>query len=379
MTAFRTTATMALLAFSVAWAAPAAAADSRGAESQRAKDRPRHAAPKPAAKRKQPPRADAKRKRSASAPAKPQGTNAAPRNVAPSTDTQSKIARAGDYNFAIQHAGLTRTYRLHVPPGYTQAAAPPLLVALHGGLDGARPGAAAMHGLVAKADREGFILVLPTASGSATTEKRSTWNAGHCCGSARDANVDDVGFIRQVVDNVFGQVSINRDRIYGVGMSDGAMMAYRLACEMPGVFRAIVTVAGTDNTRQCVPDKPVSVLHIHARDDTQVPFNGGVEPRAIDPKVSFASVQATVAKWAALNGCEAAPKRILDTAGAYCEANSWCRGKAEVQLCVTDRGGHSWPGVKLTDRPTDRPTDSRQTPSQALDATNVMWSFLSRH
>ena len=98
----------------------------------------------------------------------------------------------------------------------------------------------------------------------------ATWNAGNCCGGARDQNVDDVGFIRQIVANLTRQMNVDRQRIYATGMSNGGLMSYRLACEMSDVFKAIAPVAGTDNTRSCTPKQPVAVLHIHARNDTHV-------------------------------------------------------------------------------------------------------------
>jgi polyhydroxybutyrate depolymerase len=74
----------------------------------------------------------------------------------------------------------------------------------------------------------------------------------------------------------------------------------------------------------------------------------------------------TAARWAQLDGCAAQPRHILDKDGAYCEAYGYCRGQAQVQLCVTATGGHSWPGGKT------------RGASQALSATDLMWEFFSR-
>jgi polyhydroxybutyrate depolymerase len=293
----------------------------------------------------------------------------APQAAAPkaSTDTESRIAKPGDHAFSIQHGAAARTYRVHVPTRYDPATPAPLLVALHGeraNMD--QQAADAYYGLIGKSEREGFLLVFPSAL---ATQKSASWNAGNCCGSARDGSVDDVGFIRQVVTNVFRQASVDRNRIYAVGMSNGAMMAYRLACEMPEVFKAVAAVAGTDNTRECNPGNPVAVLHIHARNDARAPFDGGPSGADKSEVAGYTSVPATMAKWARLNGCTAQPKRTLEQGGAYCEAHSYCRGKAEVQLCVTDTGGHSWPGGKAL--PGEAP------PSRSISATNVMWDFFS--
>ncbi len=289
------------------------------------------------------------------------------------TDTGASITKAGDYSFTIQHDGLTRMYRVHVPASYKPAMPTPLLVALHGGGGNMDYQAKdAYYGQIAKSESEGFVAVFPNGYSKLKSGKFATWNAGNCCGGARDENVDDVGFIRKVVANVTHQLNIDRNRIYATGMSNGGMMAYRLACDMSDVFKAVAPVAGTDNTYHCSPRNPVSVLHIHARDDSHVLFNGGAGPDTPDKSkvANFTSVPDTVSKWARLNGCAATPRRILDTAGAYCEVYSPCKDKAEVQLCVTETGGHSWPGAEKT---------RGEPASQAISANDVMWDFFDRH
>jgi polyhydroxybutyrate depolymerase len=287
----------------------------------------------------------------------------------PSTDTESRITRPGDYSFAIQQDGRTRTYRLHVPPGYAVSEPAPLVVALQGTTD--QQDSDGLAALATESDRQGFVVVFPEAYRESARGKPVAWNAGNCCGDAREQKVNDVGFVNAVVMNVFRQMSIARYHIYAAGMSDGGMMAYRLACDLPHVFKAVASVAGTDNTAACTPDKPVSVLHIHARNDTRVPFNGAQAMPGSSKAANFSSARQTVSKWAELNGCMETPRPILDKAGASCEAYSYCRAQAEVQLCATDTGGHSWPGA--TGR---RGPDS---PSQALSATKVMLSFFKAH
>jgi polyhydroxybutyrate depolymerase len=282
----------------------------------------------------------------------------------PSTDTHSAITKPGDYAFAIQQDGHTRTYRVHVPPGYTPSEPAPLVVGLRAGSDGADGND--FYGLTREADQQGFIAVLADAWRPAGQRASAGWNAGTCCGAPA---VNDVGFIETVVNNVFGQLSISRQHIYAAGMSDGGMMAYRLACELPHVFTAVASVAGTDNTVACTPDKPVSVLHLHARNDRRMPFEGGADPLD-NAKVRITSAPQTAAKWAKLDGCQETPQPVLQQAGAMCEAYTYCRGQAEVRLCATDTGGHSWPGALK---------HGAETPSQALSATHAIWAFFSTH
>ena len=362
-----------LAACGLAFVAPPAAAQHASTPQPAGKQQPKKkpAPKKPVSKKPAPSKKPQKKKpapRAQKAPAKPQPR--APQAAAPkfSTDTESTLTRPGDHAFAIQHGGLTRTYVVHVPPSYNLASPAPLVLLLHGGAANAdMVGNEPAYGIKTKSDREGFIAVFPNGSG-----QPASWNAGDCCGAARAQNVDDVGFIRQVVTHVFRQMSIERGRIFAAGFSDGGMMVYRLACEMPEVLKAVVSVAATDRTRTCNPGNPVSVLHIHAKNDPQVPFAGAARPdAAAQPATPRAiSVPDTAAKWAQLNGCAAQPRHILDKDGAYCEAYSYCRGQAEVQLCATDSGGHSWPGGK--------PSRGVASGSQALSATNLMWDFFSR-
>lgn len=278
----------------------------------------------------------------------------------------------GDHRFTLQHDGLTRAYRVHVPAGYSAAAPAALLVALHGGGGNMDYQADdSKYGLITKSEREGFVVVFPNGYSKLDSGKFASWNAGRCCAAARDSKVDDVGFIREVVSRVMAQLNIDRGRVYATGMSNGGMMAYRLACEMSDVFVAVAPVAGTDNTVDCKPARAVSVLHIHAKDDTHVLFNGGAGPDSVAKRLvtEYVSVADSVAKWVQLDGCVAVPKRVLDKPGAYCEVHAACRDGARVQLCVTEYGGHSWPGgVKAR---------AVEAPSKAISANDVMWEFFS--
>jgi polyhydroxybutyrate depolymerase len=232
-----------------------------------------------------------------------------------------------------------------------------------------------LYGQITTSEAEGAIVVFPNGFSRLPGGKLATWNAGNCCGPARDRNIDDVGFIRAVVADVSSRWKVDRSRIYATGMSNGAMMAYRLACDAADVFTAIAAVAGTDNTRECRPSRPVAILHIHARDDTHVLFNGGAGPDSVraEAVTDYVSVPRTIDKWAQLDGCTGDARRVLDKPGAYCELRASCGAGSRVQLCVTESGGHSWPGGRKARR------GPLPEPSHAISANEAMWKFFDGH
>ena len=277
------------------------------------------------------------------------------------------IAGPGDYRFSFVHDGVERLYLVHVPKSYHPGRPAPMLIAFHGGGGNADFQANdSKYGLIGKSEEAGFIAVFPNGYSRSPNGMLATWNAGACCGRAQKANVDDVGFIREVIRRMQRQASIDPRRIFATGMSNGAMMSWRLACEAPEI-RAIAPVEGTDNTAACRPTHPVAVIQFHAADDPNVPFNGGI---GIGPAhTAFTSVPATQAKWVALNRADPDPRRVLSVPGAHCDLHPAKPGGAPVQLCVTDTGGHSWPGGGTQ--------QGRKQPSMAISANDLMWSFFS--
>lgn len=282
---------------------------------------------------------------------------------------------AGTHALHIAHDGRNRKYIVHVPPGYDAGHPAPLVIAFHGGgghadymADDRR------YGLISAADRDGYVVVFPNGYSKLPRGRFATWNAGGCCGDARDRHSDDVGFTRALVARLQSRLNIDDQRIYAIGMSNGGMMAHRLACDAADLFRGVASVAGTDATLACHPSRPASVLHIHAQDDTHVLFNGGAGADAFRDRkkvMDFVSVPETVARWSRRNQCKEKPQRTLQTPGAWCDTWHDCAGGTRVQLCVTREGGHSWPGAT-------RVRVGKQPASQSLDASQLIWQFFGQ-
>ena len=157
------------------------------------------------------------------------------------------VLPAGSHELQLRHDGRERGFIVHVPKAYRADRPAPLVLALHGG--GGSMAVMAkdrLYGLVSQSEASGWIVVFPNGF-SRLGGRLATWNAGICCGAARDRGSDDVGFLRAVVAEVQQRVAIDPQRVFATGMSNGGMMSYRLAGEASDIFRAIAAVAGTDS------------------------------------------------------------------------------------------------------------------------------------
>jgi polyhydroxybutyrate depolymerase len=280
----------------------------------------------------------------------------------------------GDHTRSIPVDRRTRTYLVHVPPSYDGSEPFPVVVAFHGGLSRAET-MIRDTGLNEKADKAGFIVVYP--NGTSRYGRLLTWNAGNCCGYAMRHNVDDVGFVRALLDDLARVAAIDPNRVYATGYSNGAMMAYRLASELSSRIAAIAPVAGPMGTLACNPDRSLSVIHFHGTDDPFAPFHGGRVQFALTT-VDFYSVEHSIRAWVKANGCPAAPviTREPDTAdeGTTVQRRTYGPGKdgAEVVLLVIEGGGHTWPGRAPRTR-------SHGKSTRDISANDLIWEFFEKH
>jgi polyhydroxybutyrate depolymerase len=257
---------------------------------------------------------------------------------------------SGDHTRTLVHGGLTRTYHVHVPAGYAPGRRTPLVFSFHGGT-GTANGHAAQTGLRGKADAAGFVLIEP--EGSAGAFGVQTWNAGNCCGASASGAVDDVGFVAAMIDAVGAEACIDAKRVYATGHSNGAMLSYRLACELADRIAAVAPNAGGIGDRDvdqtppvviypCAPARPVPVLHLHGLADGCYPFGGGVGSGISG--VNFISIPDTIAGWAVRNGCGPTTTVTYQQGGATCATHDGCAQGADVTLCTLAGHGHAWPG-----------------------------------
>ncbi len=286
----------------------------------------------------------------------------------------------GDHSFALQHGGRRRSYLVHVPRAGAERARP-LVLAFHGG-GGEADGFKDYAGLDAVADREGFIVAYPNGAG-VLPRRLLTWNAGECCGFSMNQRVDDVGFAIAVVDDLAKRTSIDQNRVYATGHSNGAMMAYRLGAERADRVAAIVPVAGAVSQERFAPSRRVAVLAIHSVDDPRALYEGGIGPPfpGTDIRSSHRPAMEGLEKWRRHNGCSATTRVAEKRAGRSgttpqaATLLEWegCPAGAQVSHWKLTGVGHGWPGT---------PPRGRDaiigTPTTLVNAAEEVWRFVSR-
>src|SRR5439155_3507988 len=162
--------------------------------------------------------------------------------------------------------------------------------------------------------------------------------------------VDDVGFIRAVIDDAAKRTPIDRKRVFATGLSNGAMMSYRMAAEASDLIAAIAPVSGSMVLTQFHPTLPVPVMHFHSVDDPRALYNGGLGPPfpMTSTRVLHPPVEQQLAKWIAHNGCPAAPKVEKRLSGEGNTATKLvyapCSSEAPVVFWKMTGSGHVWPG-----------------------------------
>jgi polyhydroxybutyrate depolymerase len=206
---------------------------------------------------------------------------------------------------SIESGGRTRTYFVHTPPGYDGTEKLPLVIVLHGG-GGNAENAEKMSGMSDKADAANFLVLYPDGTGG-VGEHFHTWNSGNCCAYAMKNNVDDVAFLRALIEKLEYEYAVDQKRVFVTGMSNGGMMAYRVGCTMADKVAAIAPVAGAIDA-SCNPSAPVSVIAFHGTEDENVPYNGGVGKRQIDGPRDDKSVAYAIDFWVKRDGCNTTPK-----------------------------------------------------------------------
>jgi polyhydroxybutyrate depolymerase len=259
-----------------------------------------------------------------------------PANGGPDATQGREPLQRGDSTRHLSVKGLERSYLLHIPEGLDLNNPAPVILAFHGG--GGTPESFAQNtDLSERGGSAGFIVVYPQGFGR-------SWNAGDCCGPAQRRGIDDVAFVRALLDDLESLFKVDQQRIFATGFSTGGKFSYRLACELSDRIAAIATVsAGISlSPAECHPTRAVPVLHFHGLADKYAPFQGGRSASKLAGEQR--SIPETIELWLSRSGCKGDKKITYQSGAATCVTYSRCRDGADVTLCTVQGMGHQWPG-----------------------------------
>ncbi len=273
------------------------------------------------------------------------------------------------------HGGRERGALLYVP-ARPLADRAPLLIVLHGGGGKGRGMISLTRGRFNDlAERDGFLVAYPDGIGRHWNDLRDD-----PIDYAHRQNVDDVGFIRALIDYIAARHPVDEKRVFATGISNGGFMCYRLACELGDRIRGVAAVTANHPVaakERCRPGRPVSVMILNGTEDPLVPYQGGHVTVLNRKRGAVVSTDETVAFWAKANACPSAP--LMETLsdrdpgdGTRVDRTTFrgCGEGTSVVLYRIAGGGHTWPGGApyLSERIVGRV-------SRDIAACDVIWEF----
>lgn len=292
---------------------------------------------------------------SANPTANPIAPTEAPAATATLAPTLGPTTEPGDLDRSVSVNGQDRSYVLHIPPGVAELAPVPVVIIFHDATHTVSQ-MRSMTDFDDLADQNGIVLIYPRGVGTA-------WNGGGCCSIPVKDNVDDVKFVQQILSDLEPMITVDTNRIYAAGSGNGAIMAYRLACEMSGTLAGIAAVGGPLFYDQCQPENAVAVLHVHGLDDPIVPYVGGESIEGGLP--TFPPVEQGISQWAQWNGCSESPD--VNTSGSVTHTvYSGCQANTAVELYTIEGLEHAWPVPSGTGE-------------ASFPATQTIWDFFVAH
>ena len=274
-------------------------------------------------------------------------------------------ARGSDFESTIDSGGVTRTYLLHLPPTVTRLQPTPLVVAFHGWPMTGGEMSRVSH-LSRVADEHGFAVLFPDGY-------KQSWAVPGSATPAQQAGIDDVAFVRTLLDALGSRYGIDSSSVIATGISNGGFFVQVLGCRLADHLAGIVPVAGLMSralAASCAPSRAISVLEII----------GSADGLYTGPDQNTLSFAENLALWARTNRCSGVPSSgaLPDTAHdqTTVATSSWtaCAAGSEVTSYTVNGGGHAWPGGEPLGS-----VDEFGVTSQQFDTSELIWTFLSRH
>jgi polyhydroxybutyrate depolymerase len=244
----------------------------------------------------------------------------------------------------LRIGGKQRSFTIRLPQALPDDRRVPLALVLHGNHPDA--GGSMMREWTTfdkQADTWGLAIAYPDGYGGC-------WADGRGVTTADEAGVDDVAFLRAIIDWSAERCGTLPDRAVVAGVSNGAFMAHRLALEASAQVAVLAAVAGglPAALRDLQPMHAVSAMLIHGTADKMSPIDGGYS-RHRGPSGELRgrtlSLQETAERWRAIDRCPPGPGETHTTELSSRTTAEGGVGGTRVVAWTVFGGGHAWPGA----------------------------------
>lgn len=257
---------------------------------------------------------------------------------------------------SLSVGGQERQYRLNLPASYDASEPAPVILNLHGA-DESGSIQASVTELEPAAWALGYVVVHPEAISGLWMFEDAT----------------DIDYLVALLDEVAAEFCVDPERVFAAGMCQGGDFASFFACQVPGGFAAVASVAVLNFYEGCVDWTPTPLIAFAGTSDPiyrpdqglsdAVPFSG-------DPEDKPGPLADEATAWATANGCEPVPTESPGDAGTASFSFA-CPGGAEVQYLI-HAGGHTWPGGGA-------PPPGLGPAVPDLDANAIILDFFGEH
>lgn len=279
----------------------------------------------------------------------------------------------------VELQGIERVYGVHNAEAASNGVAP-LIVHLHGyrKREEAEAGREtldyiAWSKLEVAAEKYGFIVAQPAAYrgqwGLFSGLKNATLESGQ--------TIDDVQFIFGLVDKLVSSGIADKNRVYLSGISDGAIMSYRLLCNPDSPFAAAVPIVGTmyeKHITNCEPNLPTPIMAIAGTNDRILPYDGWLFPTGRE-----VSIPETLEHWRLQHGCEGQKSQFLEDRepddNSRVRSVTWtgCTQEGAVKLLRVEGGGHAVPSFTPV---SDRWRERGGGHNRDIESAEEVWRFV---
>lgn len=271
----------------------------------------------------------------------------------------------------IEFEGMERCWQIYAPEEFSPSECAeiscPLVVDIHGYTDNVDR-QRAISGFDDMADEFGFLVMYPIGH-------EASWNAGWCCGDAKDLGLNDVGVIEKMITIVQENWSTDPDRIYVTGWSNGCAMTQKMVNEASHLFAAGGCMALYLLEPESANYSPVPMMEVHGVRDAVIHYGVSYGSSAIFDFSLDGNEGAlqNMERWAEMNGCSGSTPDVEIFEWDYSVLGySDCDNNAQVRLVSLNFAGHN---PYLKDSPDQETMPGNPT---GIDTSRMVWDFMSQ-